>query len=347
MRIGEIDLGERPVMLAPMEDVTDRSFRLICKELGADMTYSEFVSADALIRNIAATTRKLHIEPGERPTAIQIYGREVEPMVEAARMVEAAHPDVIDINFGCPVKKVAGKGAGAGLLRDVPKMLEITRAVVNAVKTPVTVKTRLGWDHTQKIIVGLAEQLQDCGIQAITVHGRTRSQMYTGEADWEMIARVKENPRLRIPVIGNGDITTPERLTEAFSRYGVDGVMVGRAAIGNPWIFHDMKQTLLHGYVPEPLTLARKFDILRRQIDESIDRIDEYRGILHIRRHLAVSSLFKGLPHFRETRIRMLRANTKQELFDIIDSVEQLRTAQPDSELPGDSAGSATTLPEL
>lgn len=325
MRIGNIELGERPVMLAPMEDVTDQSFRLICKELGADMTYSEFVSADALIRNIAATTRKLHIEPAERPTAIQIYGREVEPMVEAAKIVEAARPDLIDINFGCPVKKVAGKGAGAGMLRDIPKMLEITREVVKAVNLPVTVKTRLGWDHNQKIIVELAEQLQDCGIQAITVHGRTRSQMYTGEADWEMIARVKDNPRLHIPVIGNGDITTPQRLVEAFSRYGVDGVMVGRAAIGNPWIFHDMKQTLLHGHVPEPLSLHQKFEILRRQIDESIDRIDEYRGILHIRRHLAVSSLFKGLPFFRETRIKMLRANTKEELFGIIDEVENLR----------------------
>jgi len=312
-------------MLAPMEDVTDQSFRLICKELGADMTYSEFVSADALIRNIAATTRKLHIEPDERPTAIQIYGREVEPMVEAAKIVEAAKPDLIDINFGCPVKKVAGKGAGAGMLRDIPKMLEITREIVKAVNLPVTVKTRLGWDHNQKIIVELAEQLQDCGIQAITVHGRTRSQMYTGEADWEMIARVKENPRLHIPVIGNGDITTPERLVEAFDRYGVDGVMVGRAAIGNPWIFHDMKQTLLYGHAQQPLSLHQKFEILRRQIDESIGRIDEYRGILHIRRHLAVSSLFKGLPFFRDTRIKMLRANTKDELFRIIDEVETMR----------------------
>ena len=322
MKIGEIDLGDRPVMLAPMEDVTDQSFRLICKELGADMTYSEFVSADALIRNIAATTRKLHIEPAERPT-IQIYGRETGSMVEAAKMVEAASPDVLDINFGCPVKKVAGKGAGAGMLRDIPKMLEITRAVVDAVKVPVTVKTRLGWDHTQKIIVTLAEQLQDCGIKALTVHGRTRSQMYTGEADWEMIARVKENPRLKIPVIGNGDITSPAKLVEAFDRYGVDGVMVGRAAIGNPWIFRDMKETLVYGEVRNPLSLHQKFEILRRQIDESIGRIDEYRGILHIRRHLAVSSLFKGIPFFRETRIAMLRANTKLELFGIIDDVER------------------------
>lgn len=339
MKIADIDLGERPVMLAPMEDVTDQSFRLICKELGADMTYSEFVSADALIRNIAATTRKLHINPSERPTAIQIYGREVEPMVEAARMVEEAHPDVLDINFGCPVKKVAGKGAGAGMLRDIPKMLEITRAVVKAVNIPVTVKTRLGWDHEHKIIVDLAEQLQDCGIAALAVHGRTRSQMYNGEADWEMIARVKENPRLHIPLIGNGDITTPQRLLDAFNRYGVDGVMVGRAAIGNPWIFHEMKQALKLGTADgvEPLPLAEKFAILRRQIDESIDRIDEYRGILHIRRHLAVSQLFKGIPSFRPTRIAMLRANTKAELFAIIDSVEKMLaegvTVEPEQDL--------------
>jgi nifR3 family TIM-barrel protein len=331
MKIADIDLGERPIMLAPMEDVTDQSFRLICKELGADMTCSEFVSADALIRNIAATTRKLHIEPAERPTAIQIYGREVEPMVEAAKIVEEAKPDVIDINFGCPVKKVAGKGAGAGMLRDIPKMLEITREVVKAVSVPVTVKTRLGWDHDHRIIVDLAEQLQDCGIKALTVHGRTRAQMYTGEADWTMIARVKENPRFTIPLIGNGDITTPEKLVEAFTKYGVDGVMVGRAAIGNPWIFYDMKQTLLHGTVDSPLTLQQKFAILRRQIDESISRIDEYRGILHIRRHLAVSSLFKGLPFFRETRIAMLRANTKAELFNILDQVEQMRLTATDN----------------
>ena len=322
MKIGEIDLGNRPVMLAPMEDVTDHSFRLICKELGADMTYTEFVSADALIRNISATTRKLHIDTNERPTAIQFYGREVEPMVEAAKIVEAAWPDIIDINFGCPVKKVAGKGAGAGMLRDIPKMLEITKAVVNAVKLPVTVKTRLGWDHNSKIIVELAEQLQDCGIKALTVHGRTRSQMYTGDADWEMIARVKENPRLTIPLIGNGDITTPERLREAFSRYGVDGVMVGRASIGAPWVFHDMKQMLITGERGAELSVGKKFAILRRQITESIDRIDEYRGILHIRRHLAASPLFKGIPHFRDTRIAMLRADNFAELNEILHRIE-------------------------
>ncbi|MDE6644155.1 MAG: tRNA dihydrouridine synthase DusB [Muribaculaceae bacterium] len=322
MRIGNLDLGDQPVMLAPMEDVTDRSFRLICKELGADMVYTEFVSADALIRNIDSTTRKLFIDDRERPTAIQIYGREVEPMVEAAKIAEQAHPDILDINFGCPVKKVAGKGAGAGLLRDVPKMLEITRAVVDAVKIPVTVKTRLGWDHENKIIVDLAEQLQDCGIQALTVHGRTRSQMYTGEADWDMIAKVKANPRLKIPLIGNGDITTPQRLKDAFERSGVDGVMVGRASIGAPWIFHDMKQYMIHGEDYSKLSVAQKFDIIRRQISESISNIDEYRGILHIRRHLAASPLFKGIPNFRDTRIAMLRADTFDSLNQILDKIQ-------------------------
>ncbi len=308
-------------MLAPMEDVTDHSFRLICKEQGADMVYTEFVSADALIRNIAATTRKLHINPAERPTAIQIYGREIEPMVEAAKIVEEARPDILDINFGCPVKKVAGKGAGAGMLRDIPKMLAITKAVVNAVNIPVTVKTRLGWDHESKIIVDLAEQLQDCGIKALTVHGRTRSQMYTGEADWEMIARVKENPRLTIPLIGNGDITTPEKAEAAFSRYGVDGVMVGRASIGSPWIFREIKNHL-EGKGNEELTTAYKFALLRRQITESIQNIDEYRGILHIRRHLAASPLFKGIPHFRDTRVAMLRAESWEELNSILTEIE-------------------------
>lgn len=323
MNIGNIQLGDRPVMLAPMEDVTDRSFRLICKEQGADMVYTEFVSADALIRDIPATVRKLTIDPGERPTAIQIYGRETGPMVEAAKIVEAAGPDILDINFGCPVKKVAGKGAGAGMLRDIPRMLEITRAVVDAVKIPVTVKTRLGWDHESKIIVDLAERLQDCGIQALTVHGRTRSQMYTGSADWEMIARVKENPRLRIPVIGNGDITTPELARDAFSRYGVDGVMVGRASIGAPWIFREIRSFLASG-VADEISAAEKFALLRRQIRESADRIDEYRGILHIRRHLAASPLFKGISHFRETRIEMLRASTLDELYGVLARIEQM-----------------------
>lgn len=321
MKIGDIDLGDRPVMLAPMEDVTDHSFRLICKEQGADMVYTEFVSADALIRNIAATTRKLHLNQAERPAAIQIYGRETEPMVEAAKIAQSAKPDILDINFGCPVKKVAGKGAGAGMLRDIPKMLQITKAVVEAVNLPVTVKTRLGWDHESKIIVTLAEQLQDCGIKALTVHGRTRSQMYTGEADWEMIARVKENPRLSIPVIGNGDITTPEKAEAAFSKYGVDGVMVGRASIGAPWIFKEMKE-YLSGNKKNELSSGYKFALLRRQITESIGNIDEYRGILHIRRHLAASPLFKGIPHFRDTRIAMLRAESWKELDNILLDIE-------------------------
>lgn len=323
MKIANIDLGARPVMLAPMEDVTDRSFRLMCKEQGASMVYTEFVSADALIRDIPATVRKLAIDPGERPTAIQIYGREVGPMVEAARIVETAAPDIIDINFGCPVKKVAGKGAGAGMLRDIPKMLEITKAVVEAVKLPVTVKTRLGWDHESKIIVTLAEQLQDCGIKALTVHGRTRSQMYNGSADWEMIAKVKENPRLSIPVIGNGDITTPELARDAFDRYGVDGVMVGRASIGAPWIFRDIRRCI-DGLEASPLSVGEKFDLIRRQIRESVDRIDEYRGILHIRRHLAASPLFKGISHFRDTRIEMLRASTLDELLAVLARVEEI-----------------------
>lgn len=323
MKIADIDLGKRPAMLAPMEDVTDRSFRLICKEQGASMVYTEFVSADALVRDIPSTTRKLAIDPNERPTAIQIYGREVGPMVEAAKIVEAASPDIIDINFGCPVKKVAGKGAGAGMLRDIPKMLEITRAVVDAVSLPVTVKTRLGWDHESKIIVTLAEQLQDCGIKALTVHGRTRSQMYNGSADWEMIARVKENPRLFIPVIGNGDITTPELAHDAFTRYGVDGVMVGRASIGAPWIFSDIRR-YIDGNSDAPLGVKEKFELLRRQIHESVDRIDEYRGILHIRRHLAASPLFKGIFNFRPMRIAMLRASNLEDLLAILARVEEI-----------------------
>ena len=321
MKIGNIDLGERPVMLAPMEDVTDVSFRQICREQGADMVYTEFVSADAVIRNIDSTLRKMVINPGERPAAIQIYGRELEPMVEAAKIAEEAKPEVLDINFGCPVKKVARKGAGAGMLQNVPLLLEITREVVKAVNLPVTVKTRLGWDCNNKIIVELAEQLQDCGIQALTIHGRTRSQMYNGEADWTLIGEVKNNPRMTIPIIGNGDITTPQKLAEYYVRYGVDGIMVGRASIGAPWIFREMKQYLLTGEIPE-ISRHEKMALIRRQIDESIDRIDEYRGILHIRRHLAATPLFKGIKNFRDTRIAMLRANTKDELTAILDHIE-------------------------
>ncbi len=323
MKIGNIELGDRPVFLAPMEDVTDQSFRLLCKEFGASMVYSEFVSADALIRSVDRSLQKARVCDGERPVAIQIYGRDVESMVEAARIIEAeSKPDVIDLNFGCPVKKVAGKGAGAGMLRNIPLMLDITRAVAAAVKVPVTVKTRLGWDNDSKVIVDLAERLQDCGIQAVTIHGRTRSQMYTGEADWTLIGEVKNNPRMTIPVIGNGDIKTPERASECFDRYGVDAVMVGRATFGAPWIFKEIRHYLDTG---EKLTLSNvwKLDVLRKEIHESVTASakGELSGILHVRRHLAASPLFKGIPDFRQTRIRMLRAETEDELSSILDEI--------------------------
>lgn len=322
MKIGNINLGEHPVSLAPMEDVTDPSFRLICREMGAASVYTEFVSAEALIRDIKSTVRKLAVNDAERPVAIQIYGRDPEAMTEAARIVEQAGPDILDINFGCPVKKVAGKGAGAGMLRDIPKMLQITRDVVRAVSLPVTVKTRLGWDCENKIITDLAPMLQDCGIKALTVHGRTRSQMYTGSADWTRIGALKRDPRMEIPVIGNGDITSPEKAREAFDTYGVDGIMVGRGAIGAPWIFREIKDYLETGSYT-PLPDSEKFDVLRRQIRESIGNIDEYRGILHIRRHLAATPLFKGIPDFRETRIRLLRADTEKEVFGLLDYIAE------------------------
>lgn len=321
MKIADLDLGTRPVMLAPMEDVTDPSFRLICREYGASLVYTEFVSAEALIRNISSTARKLQINDRERPVAIQIYGRDIEAMVEAAKIVERAEPDLLDINFGCPVKKVASKGAGAGMLRDIPKLLEITKRVVNAVSIPVTVKTRLGWDHESKIIGELGLRLQDCGIKALTVHGRTRSQMYTGQADWTLIGELKADPRMEIPVIGNGDITSPEQCRDAFDKYGVDGVMIGRGAIGAPWIFREVRSFLDTG-VSDIVPVAERLSLLRRQIRESIERIDEIRGILHIRRHLAATPLFKGIPDFKPMRIRMLRANTENELLDILNEIE-------------------------
>ena len=321
MQIGNLELGNRPVMLAPMEDVTDPSFRLICKEQGASMVYTEFVSAEALVRDIPSTVRKLTINESERPVAIQIYGREPEAMVEAARIVERAQPDIIDINFGCPVKKVAGKGAGAGMLRDIPKLLNITRSVVGAVSLPVTVKTRLGWDCEHKIICELGLQLQDCGIAALTVHGRTRSQMYTGNADWTLIGELKANPSMEIPVIGNGDITDADGALKAFEDYGVDAVMVGRGAIGAPWVFREITSLIQKG-VPENVSFNEKFDLLFRQLRESVEEKDERRGILHIRRHLAASPLFKGLPDFRPLRIRMLRAESLEELRDIFQLIK-------------------------
>lgn len=324
MKIRHIDLGEKPVFLAPMEDVTDIAFRLMCKRFGADLVYTEFVSSDALIRSVNKTMQKLTISEEERPVAIQIYGKEIDAMVEAARIVEEAQPDILDINFGCPVKRVAGKGAGAGMLQNIPKMLEITRAVVNAVKLPVTVKTRLGWDADHKIIVDLAEQLQDCGIEALTIHGRTRAQMYTGEADWNLIGEVKKNPRMHIPIIGNGDVTTPQRAKECFDQYGVDAVMIGRGSFGRPWIFKEVTHFLETGEELPPLSFDWKMDILREEVLQSVARLDERRGILHIRRHLAATPLFKGLPNFKETRIAMLRAETTEELFQLFDRIKEM-----------------------
>lgn len=323
MKIADIEFGRYPVFLAPMEDVTDAAFRLMCKGFGADMVYTEFVSSDALIRDVNRSVQKLNICDEERPVAIQIYGNEVEPMVEAAKRVEAARPDILDINFGCPVKKVARKGAGAGMLQNIPKLLQITKAVVDAVKIPVTVKTRLGWDDNSKVIVELSEALQDCGIAALTVHGRTRAQMYTGEADWTLIGKIKENPRMRIPIIGNGDITTPERAKECFERYGVDAVMIGRASFGRPWIFREVKHYLEHGKHATPFSFKETMDILRHQVIDSVERLDERRGILHIRRHLAATPLLKGLADFRPMRIAMLRAEKLDELFSILDKIEE------------------------
>jgi nifR3 family TIM-barrel protein len=327
MKIGTIDFGERPLFLAPMEDVTDIGFRHLCKRFGAAMVYTEFVSAEALVRSVKSTVSKLTISDEERPVGIQIYGRDVPQMVEAARIVEEAQPDIIDLNFGCPVKKVASKGAGAGMLRNIPLLLDITREVVKAVKTPVTVKTRLGWDSEHLIINELAEQLQDCGIQALTIHGRTRSQMYTGEADWTLIGEVKANPRIHIPIIGNGDIRSLAEADTAFDRYGVDAVMIGRATFGQPWLFSR-----------ESLTIDEKIDILREQLLINIQRIsemkgtkddtkkrrsNEYRGILHMRRHLAASPVFKGIPDFRQTRIAMLRAESADELLTILEQCRE------------------------
>jgi len=327
-----------PLYLAPMEDVTDPSFRLLCKRFGADRVYSEFINADALVRDVTAATRKLTISDLERPVAIQIYGRDAASMAEAAQIVEQAHPDVIDINFGCPVKKVAGKGAGAGLLKDIPKMLEITRAVVNAVHTPVTAKTRLGWDTENLIIADLAEALQDCGISELAIHGRTRAQMYTGEADWTLMGQVKNNPRIHIPIIGNGDVTTPERAWDCFQKYGVDAIMVGRATFGCPWIFRDMKQYInkmsgssaVRSQIATLSDSQKPIDILKEYVQMSIDWCgDERKGIIHSRRHFANSPIFKGLPNFKPTRIALLRAETKDEVFSIMDEIEMNYLSTP------------------
>lgn len=321
MKIGNLDLGERPVLLAPMEDVTDMPFRRLCKGYGADLMYTEFVSADAIVRDIKSSMKKLDIDDAERPVGVQIYGREIEPMVEAAKIVEASGPDIIDINFGCPVKKIAGKGAGAGMLRDIPKMVEMTRQIVRAVgHTPVTVKTRLGWDEESKFVVDTAERLQDVGISAITIHGRTRAQMYTGQADWTLIGEVKRNPRMTIPVIGNGDIDSATAAREAFDRYGVDAIMIGRASIGKPWIFEEVKHYLKTGEELPAVSVAEAARRLERQLDDTVAWIgDERRAILHIRRHMAVS--FKGVPNFKEKRVRLLRADTVAEVRKCLDEL--------------------------
>ena len=334
MKIGNIEFEPQPLFLAPMEDVTDIGFRKLCKRFGASMVYTEFVSAEALVRSVKSTVNKLTIADEERPVGIQIYGRDVPQMVEAARIVESeAHPDVIDLNFGCPVKKVAGKGAGAGMLQKPELLLEITREVVKAVSTPVTVKTRLGWNQEQLIINTLAEQLQDCGIQALTIHGRTRSQMYTGQADWTLIGEVKRNPRIRIPIIGNGDITTPEEARRAFEQYGVDAVMIGRATFGRPWIFKEIRDSLSPTGAGV-LSLDDKIDILKEQLQINVEHIraergdddprNELRAILHTRRHLAASPIFKGIPNFRQMRIQMLRAETVSELNDLLEQCREL-----------------------
>lgn len=326
MKIGNIQFGDNPIMLAPMEDVTDIGFRHLCKRFGAAMVYTEFVSAEALVRNVKSTMNKLHVGDDERPVGIQIYGRDVPQMVEAAKIVEEAGPDVIDINFGCPVKKVAGKGAGAGMLKNIPLMLDITREVVKAVKLPVTVKTRLGWDSENIIITELAEQLQDCGIKALTIHGRTRAQMYTGEADWAPIMEVKQNPRIKIPIIGNGDITTPEQAKRAFDDYGVDAVMIGRATFGRAWIFKEIRDYLDGKGIDETLDNGKKLDILEEQLRINVERIDEYRGILHTRRHLAATPIFKGIPDFRQTRIELLRADNLESLMQILEHCRAIIT---------------------
>ena len=324
MKIGQIEFGPHPVFLAPMEDVTDIGFRLLCKRFGASMVYTEFVSAEALIRDVKSTQQKLIISDEERPVGIQIYGRDVDAMVEAAKIVEQAGPDLIDLNFGCPVKKVAGKGAGAGMLQNIPKLLEITRKVVDAVKLPVTVKTRLGWNLEQLIITELAEQLQDCGIQALTIHGRTRAQMYTGEADWTLIGEVKRNPRIHIPIIGNGDITSPEEAKRAFETYGVDAIMVGRATFGRPWIFKEIRDFIDKNEIDTDFGFNQKLDILEEQLRINVERIDETRGILHTRRHLAATPIFKAIPNFRQTRIAMLRAAKMDELLQILEDTRSL-----------------------
>ncbi|MBR6246605.1 MAG: tRNA dihydrouridine synthase DusB [Bacteroidales bacterium] len=326
MKIGNIDLGQRPVLLAPMEDVTDASFRILCREAGAAMVYTEFISSDGLIRDAAKAIAKMRTLEEEAPVAIQIYGNIPEAMVDAARMADRAAEiagghgaDVIDINFGCPVSKIAGRGAGSGMMREPDKMVAITKAVVEAVGKPVTVKTRLGWDEDSKIIVELAERLQDVGIQALTIHGRTRCQMYKGEADWTLIGAVKANPRMHIPIIGNGDINSAARARDAFERYGVDGIMVGRASFGHPWIFREIRHLLDTGEELAPLSVPERVALAKRHFQLSLDLKGPVTGIFEMRRHL--SCYFKGLPDFKETRIRLVTSTDPAEIFSLLDHI--------------------------
>ncbi|MGC9374447.1 MAG: tRNA dihydrouridine synthase DusB [Bacteroidales bacterium] len=321
MKIGNIALGEKPLFLAPMEDITDPSFRYLCKYFGADMVYTEFVASEGLIRDCKKSYKKLKLFDFERPAAIQLYGHQVDSMVEAAKMAQEAEPDFIDLNFGCPVKKIATRGAGAGMLRNIPLMLEMTEAIVKAVNIPVTVKTRLGWDDDSKIIVQLAEQLQDKGIAALAIHGRTRMQMYKGEADWSLIGETKNNPRIKIPIIGNGDIKDAESAKTAFDKYGVDAIMIGRATVGRPWIFKEIKEYLEKGEIMKPLTIKKKVEIAKLHLKKSIEWKGEPRGIFEIRRHL--SNYFKGLPHFKETRMKLVTSLDVNELMKTLDHVAE------------------------
>lgn len=321
MKIADIDLGNEPLFLAPMEDVTDPSFRYMCKRFGADVVYTEFISSDGLIRDAAKSLAKLNINSFERPVGIQIYGHLIEPMVEAARMAEAANPDIIDINFGCPMKKIAGRGAGSGMMRDVPLMVEMTRQIVQAVKKPVTVKTRLGWDEESKNIEEIALKLQDVGIAALTIHGRTRAQMYRGEADWTLIGKIKNNPLIHIPIIGNGDVDSPQKAKLMLDRYGVDGVMIGRATYGRPWIFREVKHYLKTGeLLPQP-SVAERVEIAKEHLQKSLEIKGERVGILELRRHL--SNYFKGLPDFKQTRLKLVTSYDPEEICSTLDYVAE------------------------
>lgn len=328
MYIGNINLGEKPVLLAPMEDVTDASFRILCKEQGADMVYTEFIPSDGLIRDAQKAIDKMKTSEEESPIGIQIYGNNPEAMVEAAKMADNAVQiagghgcDLIDINFGCPVNKIAGRGAGSGMMKEPDKMVMITKMIVDAVKKPVTVKTRLGWDEKSKIIPELAERLQDVGIKALTIHGRTRCQMYKGEADWTLIGEIKNNPRIKIPIIGNGDITTPEKAKEYFDKYGVDGIMIGRASFGRPWIFHEVKEYIRTGTLVPPLSVPERVKLAKRQIELSLTLKGYVRGVYEMRRHL--SCYFKGLPDFKETRIKLVTLNSPEEITETLDFIEK------------------------